>query len=67
MAKGVVTKSVDVFSTVKFSTKFHQLEFVDCGAGLAVMAPEWEGMALVLTKEDTQKLQALCQLVTSRP
>ncbi len=52
---------------VIFVTKFHELEFADIGAGLAVMAPEWDGMALVLTKQDVAKLKALCDVVMSRP
>ncbi len=63
----VESKLDDVFRRVKFTTKFHELEFIDCGPGIAVLAPEWEGMALVLTKADVLELKALIDAMVSRP
>jgi hypothetical protein len=54
-------------SNVTFQTTYHLLSLTDMGAGLAVITPEWDGMALVLTKEDVRKLEALCKTVTARP
>lgn len=54
-------------TNVQFSTEFHELEFADIGAGVAVLAPEWDGFALVLNKDDLGKLKALVDSVVSRP
>lgn len=64
---GVVGKMEKGPNMVMFTTDTHELEFVDCGAGLAVMAPEWDGMALVLTKADVLELKTLCEMVLARP
>ncbi len=64
---GVVAKMEKGPNMVMFTTDTHELEFVDCGAGLAVLAPEWGGMALVLTKADVLELKALIDVVVSRP
>jgi hypothetical protein len=57
----------EVPSRVVFETEYHELVFTEFGLGIAVLAPEWDGMALILTKADVEKLLTLCNVVVSRP
>lgn len=54
-------------NTVTFTTTYHELTFVDIGSGISVATPEWDGIALVLTRAKVEKLEALCRSVLSRP
>lgn len=53
-------------SRITFTTRSHELEVVDIGAGVAVIIPEWDGDALVLTKDDANRLRLLLQSVVER-
>lgn len=67
MAKSAVARVQSGPNGVKFISRYHELEFTDLGAGLCVLTPEWDDIALVLKRDDVERLKALCDVVLARP
>ena len=64
MARAVYEELMSNYSSmVKFTTEYHDLSFANVGAGLAVIIPEWDDFALVLTKDDLRHLRGLIDSV----
>lgn len=66
MPKQVASSTAEVFETVSFDAGAQKIDFIDVGAGLAIMVPEWGRAAIVLQTVDVARLELLCKSMLNR-